>query len=252
METLQQQTFQFGGGELTSSQRARLVSHFRLLEKEKAQMMLDISGRKLLERYEKFNHNGSFLKMFPALLIGQKGWFSNRSLLTWKMKGTKFCRFYFQLVVSTLRTKENAFGSLLKTPTVMDGQVSSGKANPVSGDSGSLAQEIMSGYPPTMEKLGLLPTPDCSDRRGPGSKQQGLSNVMKGLLPTPTAVSDLKGGCTRPNPKRQNDTLAHAMHGESNAQPGTTSQLNPRFVAEMMGYPTTWLVLPFLSGETKA
>jgi hypothetical protein len=28
------------------------------------------------------------------------------------------------------------------------------------------------------------------------------------------------------------------------------SQLNPRFVAEMMGFPPNWTELPFLSGET--
>jgi DNA (cytosine-5)-methyltransferase 1 len=28
------------------------------------------------------------------------------------------------------------------------------------------------------------------------------------------------------------------------------SQLNPRFVAEMMGFPTDWTILPFLNGET--
>jgi hypothetical protein len=30
---------------------------------------------------------------------------------------------------------------------------------------------------------------------------------------------------------------------------GTPSQLNPRFVAEMMGFPPNWTELPFQSGE---
>ena len=54
----------------------------------------------------------------------------------------------------------------------------------------------------------LLPTPDCSDRRSANSKQQGLSNVVA----------------------------------------GKASQLNPQFVAEMMGFPTDWTVLPFQNG----
>jgi hypothetical protein len=33
---------------------------------------------------------------------------------------------------------------------------------------------------------------------------------------------------------------------------GQGSQLNPRFVAEMMGFPVNWTELPFLSGEQKA
>jgi hypothetical protein len=35
-------------------------------------------------------------------------------------------------------------------------------------------------------------------------------------------------------------------------QTSKTSQLNPRFVAEMMGFPPNWTELPFQSGETKA
>jgi hypothetical protein len=31
---------------------------------------------------------------------------------------------------------------------------------------------------------------------------------------------------------------------------GKTSQLSPQFVLEMMGFPTDWTELPFLSGET--
>jgi hypothetical protein len=31
-----------------------------------------------------------------------------------------------------------------------------------------------------------------------------------------------------------------------------TSQLNPRFVAEMMGFPPNWTELPFLNGGQKA
>ena len=68
-------------------------------------------------------------------------------------------------------------------------------------------------------------------------------------MPTPTAVSDPKGGCTRTDPKRQKDTLVYFIHGEL-GQPGGTTYLNPRFVAEAMGYPKDWLVLPFLNGET--
>jgi hypothetical protein len=33
-----------------------------------------------------------------------------------------------------------------------------------------------------------------------------------------------------------------------NNQIGTDSQLNPLFVAEMMGFPTDWTILPFQNG----
>lgn len=31
-------------------------------------------------------------------------------------------------------------------------------------------------------------------------------------------------------------------------QAGTTSRLNPRYVIEMMGFPASWLISPFLRG----
>tara|TARA_R110000803_G_scaffold190011_1_gene252518 strand:+ start:263 stop:661 length:399 start_codon:yes stop_codon:yes gene_type:complete len=122
------------------------------------------------------------------LLIGRKDWFSKRVALTWKILGTPSNRLLFQLVPQTHPIEETEFGLLLKTPTVMDGEVTSGKKNPSSGDSGTLAQEIMSEYPPTMQKLGMLSA-------------------------------------------------------------GKTSQLNPLFVEEMMGFPKNWTALPFQSGE---
>ena len=37
---------------------------------------------------------------------------------------------------------------------------------------------------------------------------------------------------------------------QSGQQDGKSSQLNPQFVEEMMGFPTDWTASPFLSGET--
>jgi len=46
-----------------------------------------------------------------------------------------------------------------------------------------------------------------------------------------------------------NSSLVNQMHGITNGTPGKTSQLNTRFVAEMMGFPKDWTELPFLNGE---
>jgi hypothetical protein len=100
--------------------------------------------------------------------------------------------------------------------------------------------------------LGLLPTPDCSDRRSAKSKQQGLSNVIKGLLPTP-ATRDYKGGkSTETLQKRKDRGNFMETLPDKFAIDGKTSQLNPRFVAEMMGFPPNYLELPFLNIEMKA
>jgi len=77
-----------------------------------------------------------------------------------------------------------------------------------------------------------------------------LPMAARMMLPTPTATSDAKGGSTRSDPKMQNSTLAHAVHGIIGT-PGKSSQLNPRFVGEMMGYPPDWTALPFQAGEGK-
>lgn len=83
--------------------------------------------------------------------------------------------------------------------------------------------------------MGLLPTPDCSDKKSAKSKQQGLSNVVKGLLATPSARDEKgEGG----NGKDLNRDLGIVGR-----------QLNPQFVAEMMSFPENWTELPFLNGE---
>jgi hypothetical protein len=190
-----------------------------------------------------------------ALLIGQEGWYSSRCRLTWRLAGTKYNRLYFRLAVSMLRTKGIGPGLL---PTVVP--ESRGKRSE-DGLNKRHSMEIQD-----MAIRGLLPTPQSRDEKN-GSKaedgriqrklEQGWTIDLNdlaasGMLPTPTEISDAKGGCTRPDLKRQNDTLAHAIHGISGAPTGTTSQLNPLFVESMMGFPENWTVLPFLSGETKA
>jgi hypothetical protein len=72
------------------------------------------------------------------------------------------------------------------------------------------------------------------------------------MLPTPTAT-DYKGAypptSIDKNPARKN-LLRNIYHLEQDhTYDGQTSQLNPRFVAEMMGFPPNWTELPFQSGE---
>ena len=134
---------------------------------------------------------------------------------------------------------------------------------------------------------GLLPTPIASDFkvRGPGSQQKGLpESIREMLLPTPTAT-EIHHWQRVERWKRQGRTSMHETEdGEKNpngltdfldfhgllptlehigrkgknprqgglpdffAQTGRSFQLNPLFVAEMMGFPTSWTVLPFLHG----
>lgn len=84
-----------------------------------------------------------------------------------------------------------------------------------------------------------------SGQRGAGAN--GLTDWMDfhGLLPPPTA-SDKNTGTTKERKdvaSRMSDLKHNIAH-----QYGRNSQLNPRFVAEMMGFPVDWTVLPFLNG----
>jgi len=268
--TSKKQTFLFTKDTSTYSAAASLVNPTARRENDLENKTNAIYGQKCLEQFEKLNRGTWWAKTYAALLIGMGAWYSTRCNLTWKLKGTKSKRLYFQLAASMPRTKEIGSSSshimlptprttdveggkmsgvkndgngwyrenkkgerwgvklrdvvengLLKTPTAMDGHVVSGKKNPTSGDSGTLAQEIMSGYQPTMEKLKI---------------------PMNEMLPTPMhQEGDKITG------KENQDSLTKRARQIA----GKTSQLNPLFVAEMMGFPVNWTVLPFQNGEKK-
>jgi hypothetical protein len=109
-----------------------------------------------------------------------------------------------------------------------------------------------------MANNGMLPTPTCMDSTNATATMKStqvkegsmhsmtLTRAMaSGILPTVMA-RDWKGCESRRKdiPSYIEDTMGY--------QSGKTSQLNPLFVAEMMGFPTDWTILPFQSGETKA
>ena len=172
---------------------------------------IDISGRRCLEQFERLSPGTSWAKMFLACLVGTGDWFSTRCKLTWKLKGTKYNRLYFQLQVSTLPIDEIESGLWpIPTPQARDWKGGSGRAH--KGEAMDL---------PMMAKKGMLPTPTTRDYKG-ARTSESLSK------------SD----------RNETNSLPDAFH-----QPGKSSQLNPRFVAEMMGFPTNWTELPFQSGD---
>lgn len=64
----------------------------------------------------------------------------------------------------------------------------------------------------------------------------------------------LHSGMTMQALKKHNKPEANLSEQIAHKAGGGTSQLNPLYVTEMMGYPLEWLTLPFLSqsGEAKA
>ena len=213
-----------------------------------------IYGPKCLEQYGKFSHVGSWAKTFSALLIGQTGWYSRRCKLTWKLKGTKYNRLYFQLQASAIAPTNGTEFGLLLIPTTREEVVDLDKF-----------KKRMEKYPngTTMPNLatqvmGLLPTPKVGGKEGyeTRSNRQGHDKAITHLeafveyhmLPTPT-TRDYKGA-------RSTEALENSGRNHTNSlpdsfsQPGTTSQLSPHFVLELMGFKPDWTLLPFLSGET--
>ena len=274
MRTYARQTLLFGEDELTSLQAVSPASRSRSRASAKARRTTATSGRKCCGLFGLFDLDGSWARTFSELLIGRKEWSSSRCVLTWRRRDMRFNRTLYRLAVSALPTEGTDAGSspiLLKTPCAFDATTITPKKNPVPGNSGCLAQEIMCGYAarrgllPTVQTQGLkqcekgktvfmplelLPTPNASEgekyttKYNPDSQRgRGLTAMaVNGMLPTPTA----------------GDYQSPGQHGEGTpdlrtavlSPTGTTSQLNPRFVAEMMGFPVDWTVLPFLNGET--
>jgi hypothetical protein len=200
--------------------------------------------------------------MFTGLLIGMEGWYSTKCRLTWKIKGTKYSRFYCQLAVSTHHTNDTESGLLL-TPSLVQiaetpeeyqerqtKRTQEGKnqtPHPNNKYNCLLSQILYSG---------MLPTPKVggqgnSHQRMKEGRIDDLTTMARfGMLPTP-ATQNYKGASSiealqkRGRLKAKADNLADQF-----AVNGKTSQLSPQFVMEMMGFPIDWTLLPFLNGET--
>jgi hypothetical protein len=101
-----------------------------------------------------------------------------------------------------------------------------------------------------VEKLKETGAKGFRERESGESGANGLIDYLdwKGMLPTPT-TRDYKGARTEESLKEAGRNERNSLP-DSFSQPGKSSQLNPRFVGEMMGFPPNWTELPFQSGET--
>jgi hypothetical protein len=192
------------------------------------------------------------------------------------VKGTKYNRLLFRLVPSMRRTGGTESGllptvqtqglkvcnqngkteymrlNLLPTPTAMMPRDTDMKKREA-----RMEKLRAKGLSPVTDGLsilaikGLLPTPIASDRLAgikvcdKSPKFQGTPKLAdfatSGLFPTPTA-SCRNGGHATGRETELNHYIRQTF------QTGETSQLNPLFVGEMMGFPEGWTVLPFQNG----
>ena len=241
MQTSQKSIFDIIEETSTSSAEGFLVSPTQAQGNDLEKKMTATSGQKCLDAFERFPRVGSWARMFSALLIGQAGWSSTKCRLIWKLKGTRFNRMFFQLQASTLPTEGTESGLLL-TPT-----------------------SVMTDEPP--EKMR-----ERAERNGykNGTQYGSLLSQVKysGMLPTPTSmevhnaerVAKVKGKQSTLKSRENGDNIQNGLMNhmdfygmlstQSDQQDGKTSQLNPQFVEEMMGFPENWTLSPFQSGAT--
>lgn len=218
--TSQLQIFDNMQDKLTFLLEDSLVSRTAQRASAKEKTMIVTSGPTCYDVFAKSNRAGLWAKMFSALLLGTEGWYSRRCVLTLKLKVTPYSRLFFQLQPSTLRTEEIGCG-LLPTPKLSDGKGGVGKGVELRNGSYRTVRPSGIAYGANIRDVvgsGMLPTPKAQEARGNASVDRGKYNL-----------TDEVAARYKPTSK--------------------TSQLNPRFVAEMMGFPPNWTELPFQSGE---
>ena len=266
MKTSHEQTSLLGADASTSSQADSLVNLSAVPDSDAERKTTATSGRRCCAQYAKSDRLGSLVRT----LLESSRWFSPAVKLRWEavplysttvsyiersksssskpyaetlsVKDIPSNRLLFRLVPSVRRTGETEFGLL---PTV---QTQGLKRCNAEGKT-----EFM--------PLDLLPTPRSADAcrggvpltDGKNVRKSGmvfsamLSDMAKnGLLPTPKA-QEANGNASRDRGKfNLTDEIAKRFKPS-----GETSQLNPLFVEEMMGFPLDWLVSPFRHGGAK-
>jgi hypothetical protein len=86
----------------------------------------------------------------------------------------------------------------------------------------------------------IWPTPTAQDfkHRGPNSKQQGLADVVRYPTPGTSGLSNGSGNCEAINRLYQEGKITEEER--KSMRSGNGGQLNPQFVAWLMGYPLAW------------
>ena len=267
---LQLRIFGDEGDGSTSSQEVSHASPFPLPAGERARRTAVTSG---LTCSVPFTRSGP-VGLLVRTLVASSRWYSPARRLTWDV--SPLCSERISLYTASGRnTSSRPSAVILSVKDI---------------PSSRCLFRLVPSVPRTEGTVsGLLPTPIASDFkvRGPGSQQKGLPEIIREmLLPTPTAT-EIHHWQRVERWKRQGRTSMHEtedgeknpngltdfldFHGllptlehigrkgknpqqgglpDSFAQAGRSFQLNPLFVAEMMGFPTSWTVLPFLPGDS--
>ena len=292
----QRQISENGEEKSMSLQEVFLVNHSPSQAKERERMITAISGLTCSGPYMRSGPIGSLVRT----LLASSRWYSPARRLKWEVSPL-----YSERVSLYLKDGSNM---LLKPFAV----ILNAKDIP---SSRYLYRLVPSVHLTVGIEFGLLPTVTAQDykRRGPGSRQQGLPEIIHGmLLPTPVATEiphaqiageknpngltdfldfygilpepipdntelentdgnnleesilqwlaegqvmptptarDWKGAPSLENLKKRGKIPQKNSLPDFFARTGKSFQLNPLFVAEMMGFPPHWTVSPLLGGD---
>ena len=253
------------------------------LAEERERTTTAISGHRCYEQYGRYSPLGSLVRT----LLASRRWWSPAKSLRWDVQtissrrityterkadshSTKSAqiskprdipsnRLLFQLVPSEHRTEGTESG-LLPTPNAMDiphkdMEINErGRRNPKMGKTDhSLGLEDMA-------VAQLLPTPTAIDKGGgrvnksmsPGATERptlalAARKGMLNFLLTSMAADGMRANMNMQTLKNHNKENANLAEQIAHKVGVGTSQLNPLFVEEMMGFPSMWTALPFLS-----
>lgn len=159
----------------------------------------------------------------------------------------------------SLGLEDMAVAKLLPTPCSIEATKFTKTINPNSQMGQGLTALAVNGLLPTPTAMEVKHSNRVKELKEQGAKgmysrkngalrPNGLTDFLdfNGMMPTPSA-RDWKG-CTNPGVKKVNGNVyGETLPDTVKKVTGSTSQLNPLFVEEMMGFPLMWTALPFLS-----
>lgn len=273
MKILQRQIFDNGVEGSMSSREVFLVSRSQRQESDLERKMTATSGRTCYEQYGKFSPLGLFVKT----LLESSQWYSPARRLIWVAKplylkriteqerssstqskeyvkvlsrrDIQSRRLLFRLVPLARHTEETECGllqDLTPTPIASDAQ---GGAVKLTKGTRLRNGQVFSATLKDLAASKMLPTPQTQGLKV--CNKEGKTEFLSlDLLLTPSASDGLRAGMSMESlksHKKKNAEQSNLAEQIAHKVGGGTSQLNPLFVTEMMGYPLEWLTLPFLS-----
>ena len=228
MKTLQKQISKNGEVKSTFSPEGFLANHSVLQESERERKITATSGVKCYEQYGKLSPLGLLVK---TLMVSSQ-WYSPVRRLRWDVRTISSKRITY--TEQSRNSQSMPSVKTLRTQVIPSNRL--------------LFRLVPSPRPTSGTECGLLPTVQTQGLKVCDENGKTVFLNLK-LLPTPKS-QEARRNCSV-NRKKSNltDKIAEIM-----SPTGGASQLNPLYVAEMMGFPLEWLTLPFLSqnGEAKA